>query len=317
MIYSKLEGTTSKQFKLGKNGIQFQLKTDDPNVLEIATPNGGLFTIGLGDVVRLESGDEWYDPSTSTLYTYTNNAWVNTGVIPTAAPSSPVQGDKWYVDNKLYTYKDSTTTYRTVPVSEPSLVPENGIPTAFQIRDYVSREVEKLVGEDFEFLNEALNSISELVAAIGNDPDFFSNLVEILGTDYVNNGSLYMPTDIPDENNDGSGVSGKDGLLDASTVDKTASVSKRLSILEKQKSGQRLSVLSSFNQTTDENSLLSSKNIRDNHLLYVYEKNGNNVIQKKISLAELRKLRPGIYTGKNDKDAEKNDYFFEEITGGN
>jgi hypothetical protein len=50
MIYSKLEGTTSKQFKLGKNGIQFQLRENDPNVLEIATPDGGLFVIGLSEV---------------------------------------------------------------------------------------------------------------------------------------------------------------------------------------------------------------------------------------------------------------------------
>jgi hypothetical protein len=196
----------------------------------------------------------------------------------------------------------------------------NDIPTAQAIVTYINTAVLDL---DLENVQETLNSLGEVIAAIGNDPNFFGNLVEILGTDYVDDGSLYMPTDIPDENNDGSGESGKDGLLDASTIDKTASVSKRLSILEQQKSGKRLSVLRSITQTSDDNANLTKRMFRDNHYMYVYEEvnqNGQtNYIQKKISLAELRKLRPGIYTGADGRDLEDKDYVFTEIsgTGGN
>jgi hypothetical protein len=246
MIYSKLEGTTSKQFKLGKNGIQFQLKTDDPNVLEIATPNGGIFTIGLTDI---------YDDD---------------GIF------NPDRG--------------------------------NAIPTALQIKSYVEKEVQNLIGED---IDAALDSLSELAAAIGNDPLFFSNLVNVLGEDYIDNGTLTMPTDIPDASNDGSGLPGKNGNL------QNATISARLSILESMKSGDRLENLGSINNTINYYSGSNTSEDREDQIMYIYKKetglSGISYVQKKISLKELRKLRPGVYTGAAGRDLEGEDYVFTEI----
>jgi hypothetical protein len=272
MIYSKLEGTTSKQFKLGKNGIQFQLRENDPNILEIATPDGGLFVIGLSEVFN-EAGQ----------------------------------------------------------VTQP-----NAIPTATQIKDYIADSigdiiggdfsnlqtaiealedrVADIIGDDYENLGVMLNSIKELAAAIGNDPNFFTNIVEIIGTGYVENGDLYMPTNIPDENNDGSELPGKDGFLDGSTTEKTASISKRLSILEEHRTGQKLSRLSIIQNTSAANADIINKDKRSKQMVYVYEETiDGKVVQKKISLDELRKLRPGIYTGISGKDVENEDYVFEPM----
>jgi hypothetical protein len=261
MIYSKLEGTTSKQFKVGKNGIQFQLNADNSNILEILTPNGGMFTIGLADV-----------------YEYDN------------------------VNNTA-----------SLPVAN-----NNAIPTAVQIKGYIEHEVEKLLGSDFSELNELLNSLSELAAAIGNDPEFFSNIGRTFGLDYYDpiNNTRVMPSNIPDEDNDGSDVLGKDGLLDPNAVDLAdrPTVSKRLSILEEQKSGQRLSRLNLISNDTNRYADKTYKDERTKQMLYIYEETvDGKVIQKKISLDELRKLRPGIYTGMNGKDMEDNDYVFEPL----
>jgi hypothetical protein len=213
----------------------------------------------------------------------------------------------------LHIYTPKTNAVFELGVDDLKLAGNNDIPNSKAIVDYINNEV-----LDFgDSINDALNSLGEVIDAIGNDPDFFTNLVEILGTDYVDNGVLAVPIDIPDLENDGSGDIGKDGLLDASTLEKTASVSKRLSILEKQKSGERLSLLRSFSQTSDDNANITNKNLRDNHYLYLYEDKTGQVIQKKISIQEIRKLRPGIYTGAQDKDLESKDYIFTEITGGN
>jgi hypothetical protein len=332
MIYSKLEGTTSKQFKLGKNGIQFQLKTDDPNVLEIATPNGGLFTIGLGDVLNIEVGDQWYDVPNGKLYTYILSqgvkTWNDGESISTTPVNNPKEGDIWFdvSDGKLYFYDEPSESLKskTIPTSEPVLVSGNSLPTAVQITEYVSTEVEKLLGEDFEDLSEALNSVSELVNAIGGDAAFFSNLLtKILGDDYYTQSDgrlsiISLDGEIPDYNNTGAVDSNGDPITGKNDKLDNATISKRLSILESQKSGKRLDALGSVNQTTTQYSLRGiddeNKLFRDNHLMYIYEDLGNGqVVQKKISLSELKKLRPGVYTESSGKEILDNDYVFEAL----
>jgi hypothetical protein len=254
MIYSKLEGTTSKQFKLGKNGIQFQLRENDSNVLEIATPDGGLFVIGLSEVFN-EAGQ----------------------------------------------------------VTQP-----NAIPTAFQIRDYVSNEVEKLVGEDFDQLSEALNSISELVAAIGNDPNFFGNLTNIIGSDYLTSGGA-LSSSIPN-------------VRDTSTNTLVpGTVSRRLTLGENNRvdkkfrnpdgtSYTRLSLTSSSTipGTNIQTVALKpeiNKTYRNNKTTYVYDAVTEQSSQ--VSLDEIRAMRPGVYTSNDGlidvSEVNEKDYIFVHI----
>lgn len=47
MIYSKLDGTTSKKFKLGKNGVELQ---DEDGKLVIQEHNGPARAIGITDI---------------------------------------------------------------------------------------------------------------------------------------------------------------------------------------------------------------------------------------------------------------------------
>ena len=47
MIYSKLDGTTSKKFKLGKNGVEIQ---DQDGKLVVQEHNGPARTVGVSDI---------------------------------------------------------------------------------------------------------------------------------------------------------------------------------------------------------------------------------------------------------------------------
>ena len=47
MIYSKLDGTTSKKFKLGKNGVELQ---DNGGKLVIEENNGTVRAVGIADI---------------------------------------------------------------------------------------------------------------------------------------------------------------------------------------------------------------------------------------------------------------------------
>lgn len=54
MIYSKLDGTTSKKFKLGKNGVEIQ---DQDGKLVIQEHNGPTRAVGIADIRIPNVGD--------------------------------------------------------------------------------------------------------------------------------------------------------------------------------------------------------------------------------------------------------------------
>jgi hypothetical protein len=207
---------------------------------------------------------------------------------------------------------------------------QNGldIPNAHAVVDYINQTVLDL---NFDGVQEALNSLGEIIQAIGNDQSFFTNLItKVLGDDYyVDNANpdgfpdLATPTNIADFTDIGETDVNGDPAVKIPAGE--ATISRRLSILEGHKGGKRLSALQNVTSSLGKQRLDTTAGVtnlqRDNHLLYVYEKTDNGeFIHKKISLKELRTLRPGVYTGSgndlNNVELEKQDYFFEEITEG-
>jgi len=71
MIYSKLDGTTSKKFKLGKNGVELQ---DNNGTLTIKENDGTIRDVGTADI-RVDNVAELSDniPSVEAVHNAVEN----------------------------------------------------------------------------------------------------------------------------------------------------------------------------------------------------------------------------------------------------
>jgi hypothetical protein len=191
----------------------------------------------------------------------------------------------------------------------------NDIPTAQAIVTYINNEVLDL---DLTTVQESLNSLGEVIAAIGNDPNFFGNLTNIIGDDYLTeSGALSSTLPQTRDTNTNNLVSG--------------TISRRLTLGEQNRIDKKFrnSDGTSYNRlelTTDATipgtqiqtrSLKPSINrtYRNNKTTYVYDTTAGTSNQ--MSLEDIRAMRPGVYTSNDGMvdvtEVNEKDYIFVHI----
>jgi hypothetical protein len=253
MIYSKLEGTTSTKFKVGKNGIEFTYDKEGNQGLKIYTPKtNAIFELGVNDLEAAGNND---------------------------------------------------------------------IPTAQAIVKYINETVLNL---DLTNVQASLDSLGEVILAIGNDPNFFGNLTDILGSDYVDdNGAFVKDSNFPYIVNTGANepIPVKGTISTRLTLGETTKVDRRM----RNPDGSNYNRLS----TTSTNDISNDPNIpilvtaatpvlrptRKNKSSYIYDTVTG--ASEQISLDDIRALRPGVYTSNNGyidlDEVNEKDYIFVHI----